>query len=132
MRQELDRLLCERYPEIFKNRYADMQVTAMCWGFDCEDGWFQVLDSLCHRIQNHLDWVNRDEEKVPQVVVDQVKEKFGSLRFYYTGGDDIIRGMVCMAESWAANTCEVCGNTGTMRDGGWIRTLCDDHAKERA
>ncbi len=109
-----------------------MQVTAMCWGFDCGDGWFQILNSLCGQIQNHLDWVNRDEQKVAQVVADQVKEKFGGLRFYYTGGDDVISGMVRMAESWAANTCEVCGNTGTMRGGGWISTRCDEHAEERA
>lgn len=132
MRQELDRLLCERYPEIFKNRYADMQVTAMCWGFECGDGWFEVLNSLCAQIQNHLDWVNRDTQTVSQVVADQVKEKFGGLRFYYTGGDEYISGMVRMAESWAANTCEQCGNPGTARGGGWIRTLCDQHAKERA
>ena len=33
MRQELDQLLCERYPKIFANRHADMKTTAMCWGF---------------------------------------------------------------------------------------------------
>lgn len=68
---------------------------------------------------------------VDQVVVDQVKEKFGALRFYYTGGDDTIRGMVRMAESMSAVTCEECGKPGEQRHGGWIRTLCDEHAAKR-
>lgn len=68
--------------------------------------------------------------KVHRVVVDQVKEKFGGLRFYYHGGDDVVDGMVRMAESWAAQTCEQCGDPGTMRHGGWVRTLCDKHEAE--
>lgn len=67
---------------------------------------------------------------VPRVVVDQVKEKFGGLRFYYHGGDDFVDGMVRMAESWAAQTCETCGDPGTIRHGGWVRTLCDKHEEE--
>ena len=68
--------------------------------------------------------------KVHRVVVDQVKEKFGGLRFYYHGGDDVVDGMVRMAESWAAQTCETCGDPGTIRHGGWVRTLCDKHEEE--
>jgi hypothetical protein len=66
-----------------------------------------------------------------QVVVSQVKEKFGTLRFYYHGGDKVVDGMVRMAESMSAVTCEECGNSGERRGGGWIITLCDTHAKER-
>lgn len=69
-------------------------------------------------------------EYVHKVRVDQVKEKFGGLRFYYTGGDDVVSGMVSMAESWAAHTCEECGQKGKQREGGWIRTLCDEHEAE--
>jgi hypothetical protein len=65
--------------------------------------------------------------EVPQVVIEQVKEKFGTLRFYYQGGDDAIDGMVRMAESISGFTCEECGNHGEGRQGGWIRTLCDHH-----
>jgi hypothetical protein len=66
-------------------------------------------------------------ESIPQVTLDQIKEKFGTLRFYYTGGDDVIDGMVRMAESMSGVTCETCGNPGQQRGGGWIRTLCDHH-----
>lgn len=67
---------------------------------------------------------------VRHIEVHQIKEKFGGLRFYYEGGDEHVSGMVRMAECWAAYTCEVCGERGTRRSGGWIRTLCDKHEAE--
>lgn len=67
----------------------------------------------------------------PQVVVQQVKEKFGSLRFYYSGGDDYIGGLVSMAESMSGITCEECGAPGETGGTGWITTLCEKHRQER-
>ena len=131
MNEQLDKQLCEKYPKIFVNRNGSPTETLMCFGFEHGDGWYKILDSLCDQIQNHLDWVNREKETVRQVVAVQVKEKFGGLRFYYEGGDAVVGGMVRMAESWAANTCEFCGNPGKPRKGGWIRTLCDEHADGR-
>lgn len=66
----------------------------------------------------------------PQVVAMQVKEKFGTLRFYYSGGDEYISGIEAMADSMSAVTCETCGAPGKSRSGGWIQTLCDTHAEE--
>ena len=56
MREELDKKLCEKYPKIFRDRFGDMRTTAMCWGFECGDGWYNILDSLCECIQGHIDW----------------------------------------------------------------------------
>ena len=144
MRPELDEKLCKDYPKIFANRNGDMTTTAMCWGFECGDGWYDIINALCHSIQEHIDWKNSTRErllnnnphnlKVPdeveQVVAAQVKEKFGTLRFYTDGGDDYTYGLINMAESMSAVTCEECGNKGHRRHGGWVRTLCDVHAEE--
>jgi len=69
----------------------------------------------------------------PQVVVSQIKEKFGTLRFYYTGGDEFVDGLEHMADSMSAVMCEDCGCPGKSRSskGKWIRTLCDKHAEEQ-
>lgn len=145
MNEKLDKDLCERFPKLFVNRHADMKTTAMCWGFEHGDGWYNILSALCGNIQSHIDWCNETRERllknnpynhsipdeVPQVVVDQVKEKFGTLRFYYSGGDDAIDGMVRMAESMSAVTCEKCGKPGYSSSGGWIVTLCEEHHEER-
>jgi hypothetical protein len=98
----------------------------MCWGLACGDGWFNILDQLCQNIQRHIDWKNRDEELVAQVVVEQVKEKFGTLRFYYRGGDDYVSGLVSMAESMSGVTCETCGSGAkTDWNSGWVHTTCE-------
>tara|TARA_B110000503_G_scaffold139242_1_gene227203 strand:+ start:4527 stop:4964 length:438 start_codon:yes stop_codon:yes gene_type:complete len=111
----------ERFPKMFSSPYG---------GFAVGAGWYSILETLCDNIQNHIDWKNRETLVVPQVVVAQIKEKFGGLRFYYDGGDDYIRGLVSMAESWADRACETCGSAGKKRNGGWIRTLCDLHEEE--
>ena len=174
MKQELDKLLCERYPKMMVNRNKPMMETCMCWGFECGDGWFNILDQLMGSIQHHIDWKEKQRagairynemaaqakagnfdlfeetmkalpnddykekrlaeivagdfrqvpESIPQVTLDQVKEKFGTLRFYYSGGDDYISGMVSLAESMTGVTCESCGNAGERRGGGWVHTYC--------
>jgi CDGSH-type Zn-finger protein len=47
MRKQLDEALCAKYPLIFKDRNADMRTTAMCWGIECGDGWYNIIDVLC-------------------------------------------------------------------------------------
>ena len=134
MREDLDKSLCEKYPEIFRNRNAPVTKNPMGWGVECGDGWYDLIDVLCRNIQHHVDWnhLGRDEQtspdKLEQPVAAQVKEKFGGLRFYLDGGDDTICGMVKMAESMSYRICEECGNIGRARGGGWVRTLCDEHA----
>jgi hypothetical protein len=110
-------------------------------------GWWPIVESLCYNIQSHIDqrkeyadWYAsqpagtqykiKEPALCPQVTVQQIKEKFGGLRFYYSGGDETVAGMVRMAESWAARSCEVCGNPGEVRHTGWFRTLCAEHAAE--
>jgi hypothetical protein len=111
----------EQYPKMFAGKYG---------GFAVGKGWYPILERLCSNIQHHIDWRNRESETVPQVVVEQIKEKFGGLRFYYQGGDEQVHGMVRMAEAWADVACEECGGIGQRRSGGWIRTLCDIHEAE--
>ena len=130
MNEKLDELLCQRYPKMMVNRDKSMMETCMCWGFECGDGWFNILDQLMGSIQHHIDWKNKKEEVVAQVTLNQVKEKFGTLRFYYSGGDDYIDGLVTMAESMSGVTCEECGLPGTQTQGGWIKTACAAHRGE--
>ena len=144
MSPELDKQLVENYPAIFRDRRADPKVTLMCWGFEVGDGWFNLIDLLCYNIQSYLDYTARTREyglemrktkpdyflreEVPQVIATQVKEKFGTLRFYYEGGDDHIAGMVVLAESLSARICDKCGDKGELRSSNqyWY-TSCDTH-----
>lgn len=125
MRDELDDFLCKKYPKIFSDRNKSMIETCMCWGFEVGDGWFNIIDQLCANIQSQIDWTCKD-----QVVATQVKEKFGTLRFYYNGGDEYISGLVSMAEAISAVTCETCGKPGKLRGKHWLYTACDEHSKK--
>ena len=120
MTENLDKILVEKYPKIFANRYKDMKETAMCWGFECHDGWYWLIDQLCSSLQNYIDWNGKE-----QVVATQVKEKFGTLRFYVTGGDELTSGMIWLAEAMSRNVCELCGSTTDIgQTSGWIMTSC--------
>ncbi len=126
MTPEEDKYLVEKYPIIFKDRYGDIKNTAMCWGFDCGSGWFFLIDNLCNSIKSYIDC--NSHRNIPPVVATQLKEKYGTLRFYYTGGDDIIDGMVSFAEDLSASICERCGSfEGKVnKEGYWLSCLCED------
>ena len=72
MTEELDEKLCADIPEIFRDRHA----TAMCWGFP-GDGWEPIIRQCCERLM----YIAKLEGVEPPVAT-QVKEKFGTLRFY--------------------------------------------------
>jgi hypothetical protein len=61
----------------------------------------------------------------------QVKEKYGTLRFYMTHETDEIGKAIREAEFESAVTCEHCGAPGKTHGNGWIRTLCDACEDER-
>lgn len=49
------------------------------WGFECSGGWYQLLRDCCQQITDRY-----AESSIPfDFVPVQVKEKFGTLRFYY-------------------------------------------------
>jgi len=192
MTEELDRKLCEKYPEIFKDRNGDMRTTAMCWGFECGDGWYPLIDSLCSSLQWDIENNNRDyvvenkflrkmiprlhsiiqkipgkynfekerqspltqlksflrgqvnnlgrrqkcvyikSDRYPQLIAVQIKEKFGSLRFYTRNTSMGQNDVISFAESLSHKICEECG---AMKDVltytcGWNHTLCPVHADE--
>lgn len=81
----------------------------------------------------------------------QIKEKFGGLRLYYDLEVDdtselaeqlesgaksredlfkLFRAVVVIAEDECAVRCEVCGEPGKLRHGGWMHTYCDVHEQQ--
>jgi hypothetical protein len=139
MDQELQNTLFEKYPQLFSNRSKSRMESCMCWGIECNNGWYELLSSVCWRIfqhekniadrvrirnENNKENDQSDLDYVP-VKFDQIKEKFGGLRIYFSGGDDYVEGVIGMAEEMSYKICEVCGNSGKPNKGGWITTLCN-------
>ena len=71
-------------------------------------------------------------EAPKQIEYTQIKEKFGTLRVYTNMTDSFCDGVIAMAESMSAITCERCGLPAKrINDDGWIVTLCAKCAEER-
>ena len=120
MRKEFDDALCTRFPKLYQDRRGNMTQTCMGWGFDCGDGWFQLLWNL----GLHLEAVS------PESVAVQVKEKFGTLRFYTHGTTELGYLVTSLAEHLSHKVCETCGMQGTIvgpeEPGGyWIINACE-------
>jgi hypothetical protein len=49
--EELDKKLVDSFPLLYGDRHAPMQSTCMCWGFDCGDGWFDIIWNLSSKIE---------------------------------------------------------------------------------
>jgi hypothetical protein len=114
MNAENTKYLLDNYPALYSGYHKPMTETCMCWGFDCGDGWFEILRDLSDKLEP-LD-----------VVASQVKEKFGTLRFYLESGSDKAYAFIDEAEKLSSKTCEACGAPGSMRARFWLRTLCDE------
>lgn len=117
MNEDLTKKLKAKYPLIFSENF---------W-FECDDGWYNLLDTTCYKIQAYID---DHSPKVSQITADQIKEKFGTLRFYFSGGDEFITDMILEAEKASAYICEVCGDPGTIiKNRSWIVCRCPLHTK---
>jgi len=121
MSPELTKKLLDKYPTLYNQQHF--------WGFECGDGWYNIIDNLSGAIITYTN--PQTEFNVFNVVIAQVKEKFGGLRFYADNTDRVVDGMIWLAEHMSENTCETCGNRGEMRGGSWLVTLCDKHHDER-
>lgn len=88
-------------------------------------GWTGLLVGLRQRL-NDLD---------VDVHVDQVKEKFGGLRFYYSTDDDVSQTIVRIIDNWVEGAetasfllCYLCGAGVTHQGSGyWVRYFCANH-----
>ena len=135
MDRVLDELLCEIAPRLYKQRNWSQMQTCMCWGFP-GNGWFLLLYDASIKIEKLINkgielgiW---HENNHPSA--GQVKEKFGTLRFYIDGAASILDSRDISneiddigydAEIKSCITCEDCGKDGVSRSGSWIKTLCD-------
>ena len=115
--------LFKDFPNLYRGKDKSIRESLMPFGFECEDGWFNLVYELSKKI-TELD----PEGKVE---ASQVKEKFGGLRFYINGAPREIHDLINKYEKNSYQTCEICGAKGKCRpDLGWVQTLCNKHYKK--
>ncbi|WP_193369697.1 hypothetical protein [Pelagibius marinus] len=129
MSPALERDLIERYPKLFADYGAAPDKSAMAFGFECGNGWFDLLDALCAQLSK-LKPAGESDDPLPLTAL-QVKEKYGTLRFYLGACSDEVLALVELAEAMSAGICETCGNRGRTRGMTWLKTLCSSCAREQ-
>jgi len=82
-----------------------------------DDGWLPLIKKLIEDLIE-VGWNKQ---------ITQIKEKFGGLRFYISGGNDEIYKLISKAEEESYTICEVCGKLGKPNNEGWIKTTCEEH-----
>jgi hypothetical protein len=137
MKEELQLELVKKYPKILKNFGGDPMHTCMAFGIEVESGWYKLLDECMEKLQYFCDLCFYKSGRQVQVVADQIKEKYGDLRFYVSVydadkiEDSIIDDIIYEAERKSRNTCEVTGENGVLcKRGGWIKILCREEARK--
>lgn len=132
MTPESDKRLRENYPLVFQGPLLNDEPIR------CGDGWYFILDMLCRNLTHLIE--KKPEAERHRYRAAQVKEKFGTLRFYLHHMDPDPMGPInreIAGAEWASGIiCDVCGKPGTLRsDGGeytvWVRVRCDEHADTR-
>ena len=136
MKEELQFQLVKKYPKILRDYGGDMMKTCMAWGIETGDGWYDLLDECMGKMQLICDLASTKENEV-QVIAEQIKSKFATLRFYTTTygatdiEQDIIDDIISEAERKSKYTCEITGKDGAMcKKGSWYKTLCYEEARK--
>lgn len=175
MNKELEKILVEKYPIILKDYYGDVRHTCLAFGFEHEDGWYKIMDHLLgyltQLMERELTIQYKKEYRdqytdvdgfctkyyyyrtlPPQITINQIKEKYGTLRVYYQTEpidvpEDIwvnldqidfdkkinnyemaIHNAIDFATYQSSITCEITGKDGKYYDQGWCMVRCDEEA----
>jgi hypothetical protein len=125
MRPDLTEKLINDFPILYGLKTANspyasnVPTTFSIYKFEHDDGWEPIIRELSGKLEAY----NQQSHAVVQVT--QCKEKFGTLCFYVSVYTPYSQNLIREAEAKSAETCEMCGQAGTLGSKGWIRTLCD-------
>jgi len=98
-------------------------------GISCGPGWSFLIAKLSHKLEA-LIIKHQSEEGFAPYATD-VKEKYGTLRFYMSTETEGMSKLIEDAEKDSAFICEICGKTGKTKEiNGWFSCRCADHSHE--
>lgn len=118
MSPDKEKELISIYPQLFSE--LDGKHAISLFGFECDDGWFELLKECIQGIKAVCERDGLD------IKAHQVKEKFAHLRFYLSNYTEALSLVIENAEKKSSETCEVCGAPGKIEDvrAHWWQTLC--------
>lgn len=132
MTPENTQKLYEAFPCLYRGRDKLPAETAMNWGFQCDDGWFELIWNLSQAIEDEARARGLKPRYKRWPEATQVKQKFGSLRFDLRIYSDTTDVLIREAGLASEKTCEVCGAPASPVENTrrYLKTLCSNHAEE--
>jgi len=123
--------LAKKHPLVFAN------MSEATWS-DIPDGWMNLVDELCSKltpllVESYAKYPLNEDEYMIGITIDQIKEKFGGLRFYcsfLTEDSDLWDKATVIIDEYERKSydiCQITGKHGTLRSKQMpIVTLCDE------
>lgn len=129
MNEENSKTLTEKFPKLYKGIFEERKRYSkgepfgpIAFGFECGDGWFKLIYDLSEKIEVLINALPENEQS--GIYASQVKEKFGTLRFYMSGATDEIYDLITEAEIKSGEVCETCSEPSIPLGSGWIVNQC--------
>ena len=127
MSPENTKKLFNAFPNLYAGQELPITQSLMRFGFECNSGWFQLIWDLSEKLEELIIQYKKEypnEPYYPQAI--QVKEKYGTLRFYMTSATTEMWDLIEEAEGKSEEICEICGEPGNLTTSyGWMSVLCD-------
>jgi hypothetical protein len=108
--------LKDKYPEIFNPK-------PYCIGYELEEQWVSIIDKMCKNMMKYY----KANPEIPIQRCVQMKEKFGTLRFYLEAYTDELGKIIRKAEIATTKICQFCGSKNNVKPTQpWVRYLCKE------
>lgn len=134
MRKELEEALIKDFPDLFRYYLPGEDRPALHFGFECGDGWEPIIREAAAKLEAEIAKIGEPAREHLMsdggLAANQIKEKFGTLRFYLDGATEAMHKIAEEAEHKSETTCESCGKPGRLRGRRWFYTACDEHVRK--
>ncbi len=134
--RERNKQLIEQYPflmpyNIWTGKPLEDYNYEYTWLDEMPDGWRNAFGlQMCEEIKQAL-LKDGGEKLLNEYKIDQIKEKFGYLRWYDSWATPKVQDIISKYETLSARTCIGCGKPATKISRGWICPWCDSCASEK-
>jgi hypothetical protein len=126
MKKELEEKLFNDFPLLY-HPDRNIRESLMCFGFECGDGWYDLIRELSEKLYPLIEKIKPDEYGTC-CSASQVKEKYGTLRFYMHTETDEMSDLIREYEDRSSRICEACGKPGNLQERNrWYSTTCEEH-----
>lgn len=128
MTPEITAKLYQAFPALYRGKDKPLQESCMSRGFECEDGWFDLIWNLSQAIEEsaQASGLSPTHSNWPEAF--QVKQKFGRLRMHVLHKTDEMSILIDAASEASQSICEICGATPahSVVINRWVQTLCSE------